>query len=255
LIRAVLVDLGDTLVHLDRPSGDVFRDDLESLYAFLKSAGLNSEFQEFSKVFIREYERASALSQFYKVEVPMHDIISRVLRKIKLKDPEGTLAHSAMIQFFRPELQSWQVYPDTVKILSGLRTHGFKVGLVSNTKSDWAVRAILEKLSLTKFFDTVVTSAALHVRKPRFDIFSQALEALDVKSTETVFVGDSLQADILGAKTAGIRAIHVSRRPLEHQPYVAPNATVSSLSEALVQIVSWNSASVKEIAYTDSPTT
>lgn len=251
MIRAVLVDLGDTLVHLNRPWDDVFRDNLESLYAFLRSAGLNTNFQQFAKVFIREFERASALSQFYKVEVSMDDIISRVLRKINLKDAGRTLAHNAMMQFYRPEIGSWQAYPDTLKILTGLRSNGFKMGLISNTKSDWAVRSILEKLNLAKFFDVVVTSAALRVRKPRLDIFSRALLVLNVKPSETVFVGDSLEADILGAKTAGIRAIHVSRRPADHLHYVVPNVTVNSLTEALAEIVNWNSASVKEISQGD----
>jgi putative hydrolase of the HAD superfamily len=249
LIRAVLVDLGDTLVHLNRPWDDVFRDNLESLYTLLKSARLNRSFQEFAKVFIHEYERASALSQFYKVEVPMSDIISRVLSKIKIKDARGTLAHSAMMEFYTPELGSWETYPDTVKTLTELRDNGFKMGLISNTKSDWAVRAILAKLNIAKFFDVVVTSAALRVRKPRLDIFSRALAALDVKAAETVCVGDSLQADILGAKLAGIRAIYVSRASSDHPHYVVPNVTVKSLTEALVQIIKWNGESVKEISH------
>jgi HAD superfamily hydrolase (TIGR01662 family) len=249
LIRAVLVDLGDTLVRLNRPWDEVFQDNLESLYAFLRSAGLNSDFQKFAKVFIREFERASALSQFYKVEVPMLDIVSRALHKVKLKDKQGTIAHNAMMEFYRPEIGSWQVYPDAVKTLTELRSNGFKMGLISNAKSDWAVHAILEKLDLAKFFDVVVTSAAVRVRKPRVDIFSRALAALGVNAVETVLVGDSLQADILGAKTAGIRAIHVSRRPADHPHLVEPNVTVNSLSEAFVQIVDWNSASVKEISH------
>jgi putative hydrolase of the HAD superfamily len=249
LIRAVLVDLGDTLVHLNRPWDDVFQDNLESLYVFLKSAGTNSSFEEFAKAFIHEYERASALSQFYKVEVPMSDIISRVLRKIKIKDAQGTVAHSAVMAFYRPELGSWQVYPDTLKTLTELRGNGFRMGLISNAKSDWAVRSILGKLDLAKFFDVIVTSAALRVRKPRLDIFSRALVALDVKAAETVLVGDSLQADILGAKLAGIRAIYVSRRPSDHPHFVVPNVTVNNLSEALVQIINWNGASVKEISH------
>jgi HAD superfamily hydrolase (TIGR01509 family) len=249
LIRAVLVDLGDTLVHLNRPWDEVFHDNVESLYAFLRSAGLDSDFQKFAKVFIREFERASALSQFYKVEVPMLDIVSRALHKIKFKDQQGTIAHNAMMAFYGPEIGSWQLYPDAVRTLTGLRSNRFKMGLISNAKSDWAVRAILEKLDVAKFFDVVVTSAAVRVRKPRLDIFSRALAALGVKAVETVFVGDSLQADILGAKTAGIGAIHVSRRPADHPHLVEPNVTVNSLSEALVQIVNWNSASVKQISH------
>jgi FMN phosphatase YigB (HAD superfamily) len=81
-------------------------------------------------------------------------------------------------------------------------------------------------------------------RKPRFDIFMQALTALGVKSSETIFIGDSLQADVLGAKTARMRSIYVCRKPVTEDCRVAPDVTVSSLTQALEKIISWkNSAS------------
>lgn len=247
MIRAVLVDLGDTLVHLSRPWDDVFRDNLESLYAYLKDAGLNLDFQEFAKPFIREFEHASAISQFYKVEVPMQDIISRVLRKVKLRDLGGTLVQSAIMEFYKPEIGAWQLYPDTVETLTALRDNGFKMGLISNAKSDWAVRAILEKHDLSKFFGVIITSAALRMRKPRLDIFSRALAVLDAKPCEAVFVGDSLQADMIGAKTAGIRSIHVLRKPVDRPHFVVPDVTVTSLTEAFTQVTNWNNASLGKV--------
>jgi len=238
-----LVDLGDTLIHLSRPWDDVFRDNLESLYTFLRNSGLNLDFQDFAKPFIREFEHASAISQFYKVEVPMEDTISRMLRKVKLRDSGGTLVHSAMTEFYKPEIEAWQLYPDTMETLTSLRSNGFKMGLISNAKSDWAVRAILERNDLTKFFGIIVTSAALRKRKPRLDLFSRALSALDAKASETVFIGDSLQADVIGAKTAGIRTIHVLRKPVDHAHFVVPDVTVTSLTEALSRISAWNKES------------
>ena len=242
MIKAVLVDLGDTLVHLSRPWNDVFHDNLSSLHGFLKDAGMSFDFDEFAKLFVHEYENASAISHLYKVEVPMQDIISRVFRKIKLKDHGGNLVQGAIEEFYRPEIETWQPYPDTVKTLTSFHEAGFKMGLISNAKSDWAVREILEKNDLSRFFEAIVTSAAVRKRKPRFDIFSPALRRLGVKSFETVFIGDSLQADVLGAKTAGIRSIHICRKPATDTCSVAPDATVSSLTQALEQIINWNSS-------------
>jgi HAD superfamily hydrolase (TIGR01662 family) len=246
LIRAVLVDLGDTLVHLNRPWDEVFLDNLESLYAFMKESGLSLDFQEFARIFTREFERASAISQLYKVEVPMKDIVSRVLRKIRFRDVSGTLVQGAIEEFYRPEVDAWQLFPDAVETLTALREMGLKMGLVSNSKSDWAVRAILEKHDLSKLFEVIVTSAKLRMRKPRLDIFTRALVALDAKPCETVLVGDSLQADIIGARSAGIRSIHVRRGTADHSRFVTPDVAVTSLSEALAQIISWNSASLEQ---------
>ncbi len=243
MIRAVLIDLGDTLVHLSRPWNDVFTDNVKSLYDFLKSEGVVSNFDEFAKLFVREYEGASAVSHFYKVEVPIQSIISTVFRKIKLKDPSGQLMLGAIEEFYRPEIEAWQPFPDAFDVLRCFQELGLKIGLISNAKSDWAVRAILDKLDLTKFFETIVTSAAVLKRKPRFDIFQQALTALQVKPTETVFIGDSLQADVLGAKTARIRSIHVCRKAVTDACSVAPDVTVGSLTQALEQVINWSNLS------------
>jgi len=243
LIRAVLIDLGDTLVHLARPWDDVFRDNLESLYAYLRGEGLNSAFDEFAKIFIRGFESASTVSHFYKIEIPLQDIVSKTLRKSKFRQPDLAFVDSAVIEFYKPEIDAWELYPDTVETLSALHDSGFDLGLISNSKSDWAVRAILDKHGLRRFFKVIVTSAALRKRKPRPDPFAEALSGLGVKPSEAVFVGDSLQADILGARTFGIRSIHVLRKPIEHPLLVVPEATVNSLSEALEQITRWNSAS------------
>ena len=240
MIHAVLIDLGDTLVHLSRPWDDVFRENLDSLYAYLKKAGLKSDFQEFAEQFIREFEHASATSQLYKVEIPMEDIVSRVLRRFKLRNHEGTLVQNAITEFYRPEIAAWELYPDTMKTLIALRDDGLKMGVISNAKSDWAVRAILEKHDLSKFFAVILTSAALRIRKPRSEVFYKALETLDTKPSTTVFVGDSLQADILGAKVAGMRTIHILRKPDDNPHFVVPDVTVTSLTGALDQITAWN---------------
>ena len=60
----------------------------------------------------------------------------------------------------------------------------------------------MRKLGLFEFFDPrhIAISADLSIRKPNPDIFLQALNALNVAPEETAMVGDSLHADILGAK-------------------------------------------------------
>ena len=250
MIHAVLTDLGDTLVYLSRPWDDVFRDNLDSTYAYLKKVGLESDFQEFAEQFISEFEHASATSQLYKVEVPMQDIVSRVLRKVKLRDRDGTLVPKAIMEFYKPEIAAWDLYPDTMATLIALRDDGLKMGLISNSKSDWAVRAILEKHGLSKFFRVILTSAALHMRKPRLDVFLRALTALDAKPSTTVFIGDSLQADVIGAKTAGIRTIYLLRKPGDNSHFVVPDVTVTSLTDALNQITAWNHTSLGSIPST-----
>ena len=243
MVRAVFLDLGDTLVHLDRPYGEVLNGNLQSLHGYLARLGLQIDFKKFAETFIRNYDDAAARADLYKIEISMQEIISKVLRKSGLQILGVDLPTNAMIEFYTPEIEDWQPYPDTIETLTKLSANGYAMGLISNTKSDWAVHAIVEKLELGKFFKAIVTSAAVRIRKPRPEIFTRALNELNVRPGDSVFVGDSVQADVAGAKMIGMHSIHVLRKPIDSTHPPQPDATVTSLSEAWEVISKWNNVS------------
>ncbi len=240
LFRAVFLDLGDTLVHLDQPWEDIFHANLQQLYNYLTTQGLKLESQKFAKTFVKQFNAASDQSNLSKIEIPMEEIISKVLTKSGLQHEGMDLPTKAMIEFFKPEIESWQVYPDTIETLTALERQGYVMGIVSNAKSDYAVHAILQRRNLSGFFKIIVSSAALRIRKPRREIFTQALSSLGVNASDAIFVGDSMEADVAGSKNVGMRSIHLLRKPIEGMPLVNPDARVESLSEALGVITGWN---------------
>lgn len=244
LLQAVLLDLGDTLVHMSRPWDDVFNDNLESLHNYLTKLGLRLDFPQFGETFIRIFDDAASMADTYKVEIPMADIIAKTFRKSKLEVLGVDLIHNAEIEFFTPEVEAWKAYPDANETLTALKNEGFKMGVISNAKSDWAVRTILEKNGIDGYFNSVITSASMRIRKPRPEIFNRALTDLGVRPTETVFVGDSVDADICGARNVGMRSIHVRRKPVEAVLQVVPEATVATLTEALNKISAWKNGAL-----------
>ena len=72
----------------------------------------------------------------------------------------------------------------------------------------------LKNLGLAPYFEIIVASHDQRVRsaKPDTAIFKYALNAVGVSAEEAVHVGDSFEADIIGAHTAGIRAILLDPR-------------------------------------------
>jgi putative hydrolase of the HAD superfamily len=241
-LRAVLLDLGETLVRFSRPWEDVSHEQIESAYKCLEDSGLPVDFLDFARTFVRVYDEAAARSNTFKVEISMEEILTKSLSKFNVKAISRNFIETVSRQYFTPEIDAWQLYPDAVDTLTKL-AEGFKLGLISNAKSDWMVHQILLKYDLQKFFDTVITSAALRIRKPRPDIFSKALNDLNVKAPESVFVGDSLEADISGARNVGMHSIFIKRKTPEDSSFVSPEATVSSLKEALDTITSWSTQS------------
>jgi HAD superfamily hydrolase (TIGR01662 family) len=242
LVRAVFLDLGETLVHLDRPWEQVFQTNLEALCGYLESLGLRLDFQKFTETFVRMFNDASYRADVYKVEIPMQEILSKVLRKSGLQILGIDLPTNAMIEFYRPEVESWQLYPDAIDTLTKLDQEGYSMGVISNAKSDWMVRAIVVRRDIGKFLNAIVSSAAMKIRKPRAEIFIQALNELNAKPRDSIFVGDSISADVAGAKSLGMRAIHVLRKPIESDCSTVPDATVTSLSQAREIIDKWNNA-------------
>ena len=66
----------------------------------------------------------------------------------------------------------------------------------------------LEKSGIRKYFNRIITSESIGVKKPNPKIFSHALEITSALPDESIMIGDNIEADILGAMNVGIQAIH-----------------------------------------------
>ena len=238
-IRGVLLDLGDTLVHLDKPWEEVFEAEVRSLSSYLCDSGVKADFPKFSVAFVQAFEEATSKASLYRIEIPMEEIIAKVVSKFGVRAPHERFIHGAVEAYYRPEIESWQLFPDTLDTLTALEKDGYLLGLVSNARSDWQVNSILTKFDLTRFFKLVLISALLRIRKPRADIFLKALTDLKLTPKETIFIGNSVDADVVGPRSVGIHTIHIRRQPPERDLIVGPEATVESLSEAVKTVNSW----------------
>jgi putative hydrolase of the HAD superfamily len=59
-------------------------------------------------------------------------------------------------------------------------------------------------MDIQKYFYEVYTSVEIGIKKPNMEIFTYALDDLEVKSSNAVFVGDNYNDDYLGAKRVGM---------------------------------------------------
>ena len=120
------------------------------------------------------------------------------------------------------------IYDDTVPTLQRLHDDGYKLAIVSNW--DTPLDPLAERLGIAHYFDIIVTSHDERVRsaKPDPHIFEYTLEAVGVSAEEAVHVGDTYEADIIGAQGVGIRPILIDRE----NPHVSRwDETIESLAE------------------------
>ena len=120
------------------------------------------------------------------------------------------------------------LYEDTVPTLQHLRDTGFKLAIISNW--DTPLDPLTERLGIAHYFDIIVASHDARVRsaKPDPHIFNYTLAAVGVSAAEAIHIGDTYEADIIGAKNVGIRPILIDRDNTQTGRW---KETIQSLSE------------------------
>jgi len=86
------------------------------------------------------------------------------------------------------------------------------VGIICNTGLTPGVelQRFLSKVGVAEYFDMMIFSNEVGIRKPDRRIFRLAVQALRADPQEIVHIGDNLRIDVWGAKAAGFKAIHFS---------------------------------------------
>jgi len=98
-----------------------------------------------------------------------------------------------------------RMMPSTPIVLQQLCERGLRLGVVSN--SDGRVAAILQQCGLAKFFHLIVDSHDVGVEKPDPQIFTFALQRLQVQPHQALYVGDIYGIDVVGSERAGLQAV------------------------------------------------
>jgi len=228
-IKAVLFDMFDTIMMI-RKNHDFYSPSLMRMYSFLNKKGIDVSFEIFEKVYIKSrdelYDKVDA-----NLEEPHFNVrVSETLRNLGYNhDVSSELVTEATAEFCDEFMTFVYLDQDAESVLQEI--HGkYKLGLISNFAIPECVYKLLKTHGLYELFDIIIVSAAVNKRKPSPQIFENTLRELGVSADETVFVGDTLDADIEGAKGAGMRAIYIQRR-VEKTENVKPDVTIMSLSE------------------------
>jgi putative hydrolase of the HAD superfamily len=112
------------------------------------------------------------------------------------------------------------LFPGVLETLRWLADSGYRIGSVTNRGySGQRFWEQMDSLGLTPLFEHVVISCDVGYMKPHPRIFHQALELMRLEAHECVMVGDSLRADVEGARTLGMTTVWT--RPPADEPVEA----------------------------------
>jgi putative hydrolase of the HAD superfamily len=198
--RAVLFDLGGTVIRSEEPPRVFMR--------IFEANGVRVRFEDVVRAHAacqRELDTVemARTGNDYWVQWNL-----KLLERLGLSGDLEPLAKKIDKEWF--DYAKIDPYPDAIETLHKLKALGVKTGIVTNgLRRDY--QTILAKTDLTNQFDITVGVDDCHAAKPDRRIFAYALEKLNVRPEETIFVGDSREYDYEGAKQAELKPLLINR--------------------------------------------
>ncbi len=249
MIRGVIFDLGSTLIYSEHDHNwAVILPRMRSdLLAHLQGAGYALDAQAFLNKISAKYAEFDRQRQTDWVEYTTTWILSATLEELGAPPPTPAVLDEALKAYYAYSESFWRPMPGVHETVRQLAADGLKLAIVSNASDDGNVQRLIDNAGLRGYFDPIVVSAAVGIRKPNPKIFERVLSQWELQPAECVVVGDTLGADILGAQLAGMphvwltaQADHSANRA--HRGNIIPEAELASLAELPGLLKQWQSA-------------
>jgi putative hydrolase of the HAD superfamily len=249
MLQAVIFDMGGTLLRFMRPGTGSWRElespGIRSLYRYLLEQGhpIASHEEDFVEAMFARLAEGWEQSTGGHINLRAIDWIAAGAAHHAVTLDERALRAAARM-YARPMREGLQAMPAAVETLAALSEQGYRIGLISNTI--WPAELHMEdlaELGILPYLEHLDFSGELGHWKPGPQIFQHALSKLSVAPEQAVFVGDNPREDVLGAQSAGMRAIwqHSVEFPLGA---ARPDATIETLADLPAILQRWRANNV-----------
>lgn len=202
MFQAILFDFDGTLV-------DFVASDIQSLKWLHSHTGSTIGFDDFLDTSVDEIMR-------------FHDLVARkevdplLMHQLRLRNTffrHNMIWDDDYIALYRNKLLEMCVpFEGVQKLLATVKQH-LKTGLITNAYDAREQRERVRSSGLESYFDTIVVAGEIGIYKPDPSIFHHALSLIDAKPDKTLYVGDSIKHDVIGAKSAGMTTVLLSKQP------------------------------------------
>jgi putative hydrolase of the HAD superfamily len=197
---------------------DIFFDLDHTLWDFEKNSGL-----AFNEIFI-ELNFPFSLDVFLKFYNPINHAQWKLYRENKITQEDlrfnrlnktfEKLNYSASIGLIDKISEQYITYLSTfphlfegaIELLEALKSR-FRLHIITNG-FDKVQQFKIENSGIKSFFEFVFTAEKVGFKKPHPEIFIQSLKTVNTTAEASIMIGDSFEADILGALNQGMQAIH-----------------------------------------------
>ncbi|PCH78057.1 MAG: noncanonical pyrimidine nucleotidase, YjjG family [Flavobacteriaceae bacterium] len=119
------------------------------------------------------------------------------------------------------------LFPGVFEILDYLKDKNYKLHMITNGFNEVQYEK-LKASKLSPYFELVITSENTGVKKPNPIIFNEAVRLAKTTMNHSIMIGDNWEADIMGAKSAGMDVIFCN---FENEQVAENIKSVSNLLE------------------------
>ena len=145
----------------------------------------------------------------------------RVFERMLIEEgKDASIAPEIAKEFRENSMVRLRLFPHVKELLSGLKERGAGVYLLSNAQSCFT-RYELDKLGLTPLFDDIIISSETTYKKPYGEIFRIAFDKFGIDPDDSIYVGNDLRDDVLGAHGAGMKTAYIETEQSGKYPHLA----------------------------------
>jgi HAD superfamily hydrolase (TIGR01509 family) len=201
---AVLFDFGGTL----DAEGVAWK---ERFHRLFEAEGVKAGPTRFDPVF---YAADDALVGAVPATLSLEDTVLRVAGGMAaaLRPDDAGLGSRVAARFLAEARACFETNAPVLERLA----QRYRLGIVSNFYGN--LPTVCDNAKVRRYFGVIVDSAQVGFLKPDPRIFLAAVEALGIKPSQTVMVGDSLSRDMAGARAAGMAHIWLAPDPARQGP-------------------------------------
>jgi len=196
----------------------IFFDLDHTLWDFKKNSSLTF------KYLLNKYNIAVELDRFLKIYMPINfafwklyrdeKISKEYLRHNRLKSAFEKMNVEVSLDIIDQMADDYVTHlpdhnfliKDTLPVLDYL-TEKYKLHIITNGFTEVQKKKISNS-NLDKYFSCIIDSETVGVKKPNAKVFEYALNLAGATQSESLMIGDNLEADVIGALDAGFSAIH-----------------------------------------------
>ncbi len=224
--RHLFFDLDHTLWDFDANAMETLADVYKDLD--LQTAGIN-DFDLFCKHYL--HHNAVLWDRYHHGYITAEELKWKRMWRTLLEFKNGSeeLARKMSGYFLEVLPTKQNLFPYTHEILQHLKEKTYKLHLITNgfEKTQWRK---LDNSKLGQYFEEVITSETSNSVKPNKEIFEYALRITGAELTQSIMIGDNLDADIKGAINAGMDSIFVNHINAELKG-IKPTYVITHLRE------------------------